>query len=669
MQRTDGHGGNYSLAADSTRFFLGTYQHMRAHSATCHLCRLIVNEVEGNARCAAIALSTTQLLCVIRSSKYDYGFLTIGAPAPSRLMFQDTALVSLTVAGDYLDIPKRSVVDKDSIRTNLLRDWLEVCSQAHTACAQVGLQKKDNALKLSTFKVIDVEKRLVVPAPKDAPYVALSYVWGQAEMYKARKQDFIFSKKRSHDGCSAKVLPLDAVTLPATVEDAIRVVRQLGQRFLWIDAICITQDDPEELQATLQQMHLVYGNALVTVCAMDGASADAGLARITPSPNQDYEPTADLGGKLVLAPSDFYEFPKMNWATRAWTYQEAVYSTRCILFTADRVFYSCGQGLHSEEREAGISITSGLDTTLPHHRAGSGNPVVNTASSNITPFDEYAYHVESFSERKLSFQSDALRAFTAVMSDMSTKLGLHFVWGLPIEMFELALCWTPAIVTPSPGDMSEEDCLVTFSKSRLLKQAVPERRSGFPSWAWTGHRFEAAVLYPTEIRSILQTQGTLVSHIEWPWKKGTVGSHAPDTADTGNLDIEVELVSMTRPERVKSFLIDDEDDDIHFDDLTVWTTAQTKTCIRICETITTFNIWDGFGLASSISSDESDNESDDGGEKVESDNNDGDNQSRLTVFLTVVLMENGMYERDGLFVMYSADWDEQRPKRERIRLR
>lgn len=157
----------------------------------------------------------------------------------------------------------------------------------------------------------------------------------------------------------------------------------------------------------------------------------------------------------------------MRWTTHAWTYQESVYSTLCILFTANRVLYSCSRGLHSEEREDDISITSGLESKLPCHRADPRYPVIDTANSYPTPFDEYAVHVESFAERHPSYQNDALRAFT---SDETTNLGMHFACGLPTEIFELALCWMPCIVVPSPGDGLEQDCILTFPSFQLQQQ-------------------------------------------------------------------------------------------------------------------------------------------------------------------------------------------------------
>jgi hypothetical protein len=50
------------------------------------------------------------------------------------------------------------------------------------------------------------------------------------------------------------------------IEDVIQVVQCLGQRFLWIDAYCINQNDPAEVQETVTRMDDIYENALLTIC-------------------------------------------------------------------------------------------------------------------------------------------------------------------------------------------------------------------------------------------------------------------------------------------------------------------------------------------------------------------------------------------------------------------
>lgn len=67
-------------------------------------------------------------------------------------------------------------------------------------------------------------------------WCALSYVWGGDVPLKTTKATQLAHKKR---------IPLD--TLPQTMKDTVYVCRGMGIRYLWIDALCIIQDDQEDL--------------------------------------------------------------------------------------------------------------------------------------------------------------------------------------------------------------------------------------------------------------------------------------------------------------------------------------------------------------------------------------------------------------------------------------
>ncbi|KAF2092486.1 heterokaryon incompatibility [Rhizodiscina lignyota] len=68
-------------------------------------------------------------------------------------------------------------------------------------------------------------------------YVALSYVWGDA----------VHSSKlrasRSNITDLHVLGSLKSEHLPATIEDAITICKRLDQRFLWVDSLCVVQDD------------------------------------------------------------------------------------------------------------------------------------------------------------------------------------------------------------------------------------------------------------------------------------------------------------------------------------------------------------------------------------------------------------------------------------------
>ena len=76
-----------------------------------------------------------------------------------------------------------------------------------------------------------------------------------------------------------KVLTRDNEDIPRVLRDAMDIVRAIGQRFLWIDCICIVQDDP----ISRERLYLrgrIYAGALFTIVALSAAHADTGLAGV-----------------------------------------------------------------------------------------------------------------------------------------------------------------------------------------------------------------------------------------------------------------------------------------------------------------------------------------------------------------------------------------------------
>jgi hypothetical protein len=106
-------------------------------------------------------------------------------------------------------------VRESQVDFELVKSWIMHCENTHSRGSRIA----NSASSLPPrFRVIDVVKRAVVPASQSCRYVALSYVWGK--------------------GGSAE-LPNYSLTcsrLPRTVEDAITVVKELGERYLWVDA-------------------------------------------------------------------------------------------------------------------------------------------------------------------------------------------------------------------------------------------------------------------------------------------------------------------------------------------------------------------------------------------------------------------------------------------------
>lgn len=65
--------------------------------------------------------------------------------------------------------------------------------------------------------------------------------------------------------------------LPRTIQDAIEVTRELKQRHLWVDAICIIQDSLSDWEYESARMASVYRDAYLTIAIGTASSATEGF--------------------------------------------------------------------------------------------------------------------------------------------------------------------------------------------------------------------------------------------------------------------------------------------------------------------------------------------------------------------------------------------------------
>lgn len=112
---------------------------------------------------------------------------------------------------------------------NLAKKWVELCENTHSV---FSLNPNEQVGHLpANFRVIDVQKQCLRQAPSDCKYLALSYLWGSVKVFKTVR------KTRSQLEKSGS-LSFHNEELPRTIRDAIYLTVQVGQRYLWVDAIC-----------------------------------------------------------------------------------------------------------------------------------------------------------------------------------------------------------------------------------------------------------------------------------------------------------------------------------------------------------------------------------------------------------------------------------------------
>jgi hypothetical protein len=103
------------------------------------------------------------------------------------------------------------------------------------------------------------------------PYVALSYCWGKLQNLVLTQETYSQLK----DG-------IDEADLAPTLKDAVVVTRELGLEHLWVDALCIKQDDGTDKAVEIARMCEIYGNAAVTIAASRSSSVDEGFLNPRP---------------------------------------------------------------------------------------------------------------------------------------------------------------------------------------------------------------------------------------------------------------------------------------------------------------------------------------------------------------------------------------------------
>ena len=402
-------------------------------------------------------------------------------------MRKNVELVGYPIAMDKAQPPAMFVPQIISVSFNadLVTQWIQYCGRHHKSlCAQV------NQLRQSLW-LIDCRgenRHHVVEAPLDAPYVALSYVWSSSKATSAHGLDI------SGDG--KPKLPL---SLPLVVEDAIKVVKDLRFRYLWIDKFCIDQKDEAMMSMQIQHMDAVYEAADITIIAAAGEDEDFGLPGVS-KPSRTTQPVAVIDDSLSVISSmrdPHSSIQGSRWWTRGWTFQEGVLSRRRLVFTKEQVYFECNamncyESLQSPLDQLHIRNRTKMRDSLRPGVFGRSRKQLEFGKLNPSTlrlchsFIQYLGAVEQYSARTLRYDKDSLNAFRGVMrSYVKRKLSICQLWGVPLPVMD---------------DFTETsryfaDSLAWHHRYDWRDAAnAPKRRTQFPSWSWAG--WQGEVVYP-----------------------------------------------------------------------------------------------------------------------------------------------------------------------------
>ncbi|APA13169.1 hypothetical protein SS1G_14072 [Sclerotinia sclerotiorum 1980 UF-70] len=350
-----------------------------------------------------------------------------------------------SLGSEYLHYAKdegSSFIDFD-----LVRGWMEGCEKNHK-CGESFTSLTGPYRTPAEFKCIDVEQMCIVEPPEKCRYITLSYVWGTGKKFVALKENY---KHLSTPGGLTDYLG----QLSRTIQDAIDVTKRLRERYLWIDSLCITQDGLEEKQKALEDMGLVYSQALLMICAADDRCPDDGLSGLN-VPRKISQHKREIMPGLTLAAQYAFE-PYVDtsiYNSRGWTYQEEQFSSRMIVFINDQIYFRCTSAVCSEV----VVSDTGKNQDQELKQPDTIRRLIGRKNTSLSVL--YFRAVETYTARNLTYPSDIINALAGVLNTQGNAMDCDIFYGLPSAMFDLALLWQPC------GKVT--------------------RREGFPSWSWAG---------------------------------------------------------------------------------------------------------------------------------------------------------------------------------------
>lgn len=269
---------------------------------------------------------------------------------------------------------------------------------------------------------------LVETSEKSRKYIALSHCWGKkgssTEVPKTISKDL---EKHMSTG-------IPELSLTKTFRDAMDVSRKLRIQYIWIDSLCIIQDDDKEKGEEIQRMGDIYGNAYLVISAALAHNGDEGLYHER-SPHS-IEVTTEAGQTVkaqVFEKShhdiwkkgeQYWEAPKLPLFVRAWTFQERLLATRVIHYTPTELVWECWSYIGCE-----CGDLQNPQTSWPQFAGGGKNlktefgKVARWGSDNDR-MDFWHNICAQYSARQLTYASDRLPALASIAKRMH-KQELH----------------------------------------------------------------------------------------------------------------------------------------------------------------------------------------------------------------------------------------------------
>ncbi|CAO2648629.1 Nn.00g078960.m01.CDS01 [Neocucurbitaria sp. VM-36] len=379
---------------------------------------------------------------------------------------------------------------------SLVQRWIEECEQNHERCAhERQLRSEGTSSSKLPSRVLDIGDRkndpirLIETKGSSARYVCLSHCWGKCQTLTLTKANAASLQNN---------VPINS--LQSVYRDAIQFCRRLGVRYIWIDALCIVQDDANDWAIEAAKMASYYGQCYICLAATSAADHDGSCSTSTPRWKFAGKGIDGLPYIVYVRPNTVHIadgkheelFPLL---TRAWVYQERRLSTRVLHFCQSEVFFECtSMGVcecnRKPKKMQSLFWTKNRETYAGGHHLLSDTEYVKDEKAHLK--QEWHAFVTAYTTLKLTCTKDRLPALAGLArltrkrreaAQVSTGRYLAGLWE---EQFASDMAWSVGKSVSRYQKEGNKSVLLPFDESRNAPKASLPRPEEYiaPSWSW-----------------------------------------------------------------------------------------------------------------------------------------------------------------------------------------
>ncbi|KAI0544281.1 heterokaryon incompatibility protein-domain-containing protein [Xylaria curta] len=394
---------------------------------------------------------------------------------------------------------------------------LRQCRETHWECKQ----SKQIETRLPTRVLFigsksDTTIKIIEKSQDQARYMCLSHCWGNTKSIKTTNQNMSIHK-----------INIPWTDLPKVYRDAITFCRELEVQYLWIDSLCIKQDDEEDWAKESSNMASIYENSYLTLAATSARNHDESCASQL-SAMHHFKDVGRIRLKdsvtsfpvLVRRPL-FHPHNSSEWLegdeqrklhhlraidklhkaafpllSRAWVFQERFLPTRVLHFLPNELMWECKNGIECECQ--GITPLSDLSRDFVQRKQFTTRPQRMTfehcnACERLRIWNEI---LQGFTDLELTFSKDRLPAISGLAVKVQGD-GDRYVAGLWESSLPDALFW-------------RRDML------NILMSQIPSRPEPLaaPTWSWASISSAQLHFRARKCRACIGKQSTQLESVD-----------------------------------------------------------------------------------------------------------------------------------------------------------